>query len=122
MLKVKTPDFSKTTALLERRNRIAFNKMLEGYGERGVSALSAATPRDTGETANSWGYHIEEVDGKYRLIWTNTNLAGSTPVVILIQYGHSTKSNTYVPGIDFINPALRPLVAEINKKLRVEVK
>ena len=40
---------------LSRRLRTAF----ERYGAQGVEALRAATPKDSGLTANSWSYTIE---------------------------------------------------------------
>ena len=33
----------------------------------------------------------------------------NVPVAILLQYGHATRDGGYVEGIDYINPALRPV-------------
>ena len=41
---------------LSRRLRTAF----ERYGAQGVEALRSATPKNSGLTANSWSYTIEE--------------------------------------------------------------
>lgn len=84
---------------------------LDKYGRMGVEALSAATPVDTGKTAASWGYEIQSTDGHVTISWTNSNNAGNTniPVVMLLEYGHGTRNGGYIEGIDFVNPALRPI-------------
>jgi hypothetical protein len=48
-------------------------------------------------------------------------MADKTPVAILIQYGHATRNGGYVQGIDFINPALRPLFDKIAREVWREV-
>jgi hypothetical protein len=71
-----------------------------------VEALREYTPKDTGETADSWSYEIEN----WKIIWTNTKiLTNGTPLAILIQYGHGTRGNGYVQGVDYINPALKEI-------------
>ena len=52
-------DFSKLTRFLERAKEAINLGDLDRYGREGVSALSAATPVDTGLTAKSWSYKIE---------------------------------------------------------------
>ena len=97
-------------------------KALDFYGQKGVEALSAATPVDTGLTAASWKYEIQEANGSYSLVWTNSNIANNgMPIVLLLQYGHGTKSGGYVKGIDFINPALKPVFDSIAEVLWKEV-
>ena len=53
--------------------------------------------------------------------WTNSNAEYGIPVAILIQYGHGTTSGAYVEGIDFINPAIKPVLDSISKDLWEEV-
>lgn len=86
---------------------------LEGLAQRGVEALRQATPRETGLTADSWGYEIEIQGQKCKISWINTNKVGTTHVVILLQYGHGTGTGGYVQGRDFINGALQPIFDEI---------
>lgn len=87
---------------------------LEGLAQRGVEALRQATPKDSGLTADSWGYEIEIKGREHCTVsWVNTNKAGTTHVVILLQYGHGTGTGGYVAGQDFINGALRPIFDEI---------
>lgn len=51
-------DFSKATRFLERVKEAVGLGLLDRYGQKGVAALSAATPVDSGETAASWDYEI----------------------------------------------------------------
>lgn len=82
---------------------------LAHFGQEGVNALSAATPIDTGETANSWTYEILKDSTSWSIIWGNTNVVGGRPVAILLQYGHGTRNGGYVEGRDYINPALQSI-------------
>ena len=98
---------------LSRRLRTAF----ERYGAQGVEALRAATPKDSGLTANSWSYTIEN----WGIGFNNSNIQNGYSVALLIQYGHGTKSGVYVEGIDYINPALRPIFEAIDQECWKEV-
>lgn len=86
---------------------------LEKFGEAGVNALSMATPIDSGETATSWGYRIEEIADGYRIVWTNDNINENCVIAILLQYGHGTGTGGYVEGQDYINPAMRGIFDQI---------
>ena len=86
---------------------------LERYGAEGVAALSAATPQDSGETANSWYYEIKRERNSWSIIWGNNNVVDGRPIAILIQYGHGTGSGGYVQGRDYINPAMKPIFDRI---------
>ena len=99
---------------LSRRLRTAF----ERYGAQGVEALQSATPKDSGLTAGSWSYTIED----WGIGFSNSNIHEGYSVALLIQYGHSTKSGGYVEGIDFINPALRPIFDQIAEECWKEVR
>lgn len=82
--------------------------ILDKYGKRGVELLKAATPKDTGKTAESWSYKIEEDEkGNYQIVWSNSNVVdGWANVAILLQYGHATRNGGFVKGTDYINPAI----------------
>lgn len=97
---------------LHPKNR--YRSILEKYGQQGVEALEYATPKDTGLTAFSWSYEIEEKDGSMAIYWKNSNIAGGyANVAVLIQYGHFTKNGGHVEGRDYINPALAPIFDKI---------
>jgi hypothetical protein len=114
-------NFDPTKKYLNRIKSKELFKNFEQYGRMGVAALNKATPRDTGETAQSWDYKIIRNHRWPGIEWFNTNTVDGTPVAILIQYDHSTGTGGFVQGRDFINPAMRPIfsliVAELRKKV-----
>lgn len=122
IVKVKG-EFKKTKNFLGNITARGYLKNLHALGRRGVAALAAATPVDTGETAISWDYEIIEEDDTIKIIWTNDNMVDNdTPLVILLQYGHGTRNGGYVVGRDFINPAIRPIFDQIADDAWMEVK
>lgn len=86
---------------------------LERAGQRGVIALANATPIDSGLTASSWGYEIEQSFGTSTIYWTNTNVYSGVNVAIILQYGHGTGTGGWVAGRDYINPALKTIFDDI---------
>jgi hypothetical protein len=88
-------------------------RQLNKYGTEGVSALAKATPVDSAETKNSWGYEIKQSRGLYSIIWTNGHIEDGVPIAIILQYGHGTGTGGYVRGRDYINPAMRPIFDKI---------
>lgn len=91
------------------------------YGKRGVDALSSATPVDTGNTASSWGYEIHESSGQSELVFTNSHVNDGVNIAVILQYGHGTGTGVYVVGVDYINPALRPLMTRLADDILEEV-
>lgn len=87
---------------------------LSAGGRAGVDALSSNTPKDTGRAAGSWGYDVRHDKGDYEIEWFNTDIEGGYNVAILIQYGHGTGTGGYVPGRDFINPAMKSVFDSIS--------
>lgn len=94
---------------------------LDKYGKKGVEALKAATPVDSGLTANSWSYEIIRSREKIAIIWKNSNINNGVPIAIILQYGHATRNGGFVQGRDYINPAIRPIFEEIAKESWNEV-
>ena len=114
-------NFNNTEKFFDRIMHRGYKDTLASYGERGVKALAAATPKDTGKTADSWTYSIEEGKGTVSIVWSNTNVNKGLNIAVLLQYGHGTRNGGYVQGRDYINPALRPLFDEIANKAWEEV-
>ena len=122
MIRVKcTGDFNNTMKFLERARKLSITDILNRYGQEGVKALSAATPKDTGDTASKWGYEITTGKNKHPITWTNDSISDGIPIVILIQYGHGTKNGGYVSGVDFINPAIQSVMNRIADSIWKEV-
>lgn len=116
-------DFKKTFRFLKAMKEKKFLSSLDKYGERGVQLLSENTPRDTGLTASSWYYKIEDDGNTLKLTWYNSNVKKDYfNVALMLQYGHATKNGGWVEGIDYINPALKPLFDEMEKDIWEEVK
>lgn len=102
-------DYSRLTAYLERAKKGVNIRSLEKYGQEGVAALASATPVDTGLTAKSWYYEIENLNGRVRISFGNTNIQNGVPIAIILQYGHGTGTGGWVQGRDYINPAIQPI-------------
>lgn len=98
-----------------------YRPIFEKYGREGIRVLSSATPKDSGLTANSWDYQILTKRNGFDIYWTNSNMVDGIPIVILLQYGHGTKSGSFVEGKDFINPAIKPIFDKIAENLWKEV-
>lgn len=114
-------DFSKTLKYLEKIKSTSYLKILETYGKKGVTALAAATPVDSGLTASSWGYIVtRKADGAV-ITFTNSNIVDGVPIAIILQYGHATRNGGWVEGRDYINPAIRPVFDELAENAWREV-
>lgn len=106
-------NFSKLTGyLVKAKNAIKISD-LDKYGREGVSALSSATPVDTGKTAGSWYYEIENRNGSATISFYNSNIQNGIPIAIILQYGHGTRNGGWVQGRDYINPAIQPIFDRI---------
>ena len=114
-------DFSNLTNFLERAKNVIHIGDLDKYGKAGVAALSSATPVDTGLTASSWSYEIENKNGSVRIIFKNSNIQNGVPIAIILQYGHGTRNGGWVEGRDYINPAIQPIFDEIANNAWKEV-
>ena len=114
-------DFSNLTKFLEKAKESVGLGLLDKYGQIGVEALKAATPRDTGLTAESWSYSIFRSEGLIKLTFNNSNVNKGIPIAILIQYGHATRNGGFVEGIDYINPALQPIFQDLADEIWKEV-
>lgn len=106
-------DFSKLTKFLERAKESVKLGDLDKYGRAGVEALASATPVDSGLTANSWYYEIENKNGSASIMFLNRNIQNGVPIAIILQYGHGTGTGGWVQGRDYINPAIQPLFDKI---------
>ena len=115
-------DFSKLTTFLEKAKEVVNIGDLDKYGKAGVAALSSAPPVETGKTANSWYYKIENKKDTVSITFNNSNVQNGVPIAIILQYGHGTRNGGWVEGRDYINPAIQPIFDEIANKAWEEVK
>ena len=114
-------DFNNTFRFLNKMSKFQINKILEKYGQMGVEALRSATPIDSGKTAESWGYEISVGKEGATIHWTNTNQNKGVYIAVILQYGHGTGTGGYVQGVDYINPAIRPVFDKIAEEAWMEV-
>ena len=122
MLKIRQKgDFNKLTSFLERAKEGLDIGVLDKYGRKGVAALSSATPVDTGLTASSWFYKIENKNGVAKIEFHNSNIQNGVQIAVILQYGHGTRNGGYVVGRDYINPAIQPVFDELAKNAWKEV-
>lgn len=104
---------SKTEAWLQKMARGDIYRTLDTSARKGVAALAAASPVDSGLAAGSWTYKIERSGSGATISWLNTDVESGFPVAIMLQFGYGTGTGGYVAGRDYINPAMRPVFAEI---------
>jgi hypothetical protein len=119
-----TGNFSRTTKFLNGLLRKDYLNVLNKYGHEGVMRLIEYTPKDTGLTAMSWNYVIEEDKDKglITLTFINTNVKDDwCNIAIMLQYGHATKNGGWVEGIDYINPALQPVFDKMADAIWMEI-
>ena len=114
-------DFSNTERWLSKLKRSEMFAVLGKYGSLGVNALSNATPVESGQTAASWFYTIQQRPGYYSIRWHNSHVEDGIPIAVILQYGHGTGTGGYVQGRDYIMPAIRPIFDQIVDEAMREV-
>lgn len=114
-------DLKKTKRFLRNLDKKDWRLLLERYAQEGVIALQSNTPKDTGETAHSWYYDIKKHRGGITISWKNSNVVNGVNIAIILQYGHGTRNGGYVEGIDYINPAIRPVFVDMVRDIWEEV-
>lgn len=114
-------DYSKTLQFLNRLQHKDYLNILAEYGRRGVDILRSATPKDTGKTADSWYYEIKQDRERTTISWCNRNINDGVSIAAVIQYGHSAGDGYYVKGVDYINPAMKPVFDDLANECWKEV-
>lgn len=108
-------NFKKFNSFLEKSKNIFNVGILDKYGRIGVEELRKATPTDTSQTANSWSYKIKRTKDSVTLEFHNSNIQNGVNVAMILYTGHATKEGYWVEGVDYINPALKPIFDELAK-------
>lgn len=114
-------DFSKFTRYLERVKQAVKLGLLDKYGREGVAALASATPMDSGKTASSWYYEIENSTGSATIRFNNSHINKGVPIAIILHYGHGTGTGGWVEGRDYINSAIQPIFDRLVEEAWKEV-
>lgn len=113
--------WDRTEAFLKRAVRLNLAQRLQAAAAEGVAALAAATPKESGLTANSWTAEVTIGANGFTIEWQNTHVVSGVPIAIILQYGHGTGTGGYVQGRDYINPAIQPVFDKIADEIWKEV-
>lgn len=114
-------NFKKTNSFLERCLNFIKLGRLDYYGKIGVEKLKANTPVDTGLLASSWYYKIRRHKGEATITYCNDDIENGLNVALILYYGHGTKSGIWVPGRDYITPAIAEVLIEVANDMREEI-
>lgn len=117
-----TGDFKNLERFLHRDIMKEVTAVLKEQARIGQKALASATPVDSGATAMSWGNEVKVTRDGATITWTNSNVHDGVPIAVILQYGHGTGTGGYVAGRDYINPAIRPMMEAISKKVEEVMK
>lgn len=121
---VQKGDFHNLEAFLNKNRHIDIDSYLHMFGQKGVEALSEATPVDTGLTAASWRYEISKDEQRktITITWLNDNVVDEWfNVALMLQYGHATGTGCWVEGRDYINPAIQSIFDRMAEEIWKEV-
>lgn len=113
--------FKNTERFFNRVMKKEYLNVLEKYGQMGVQALAGNTPAQSGKTADSWDFGIDEGDGKVTIYWTNSNENEGINIVLLLIYGHGTENGYYVEGLNFVDPAIQPIFQQMAEETWREI-
>ena len=116
--------FAHLEKFLRQNEHLDIDTYLHKFAQKGVEALSEATPVDTGLTAASWRYEIEKNPQKQtiKITWLNDNVVDEWfNVALMLQYGHATGTGYWVEGIDYINPAMKSIFDKLAEEVWEEV-
>jgi hypothetical protein len=114
-------NFKRTEGMFKRMTKFEIRSILNKYGKKGVDALAAATPKDTGRTADSWEYEVSKTGTGYSISWNNRNVNNGVNIALILQLGHGTGTGGYVQGVDYINPALASIFEQMADEAWQEV-
>lgn len=114
-------NFANTEKFFRKVVTSEYTNIFDRYGREGVAALASATPKDSGETANSWDYTIKHTPSGSSITWTNSHIENGVSIAMILQYGHATRNGGHVQGRDYINPALKPIFDKMTKDIWREV-
>lgn len=106
-------DFEKLDNFFKKATNVINMQTIKQYCDEGIKRLEKATPKDTGVTSKSWSYDIKNQNGLITISFLNSNINKGVPIAVILQFGHATKNGGWVEGIDYINPAIRPIFEKI---------
>lgn len=114
MLKIKNRgNWDRTDNFFKKSIKITKFKNIPLFAETCIERLKEATPKDSGITAESWGYEIIQTKNKSLLNIYNTNIQNGVKIVLLLEFGHATASGSWVEGKQFVGKATQDAYNQI---------
>lgn len=111
----KKGNFTNTEKRLKKIVKGNVMPILDKYGKLGVESLILHTPKESGKTSSLWSYDISKTSTGYSIIWNNDNINKGVNIALILQYGHGLRGGGWIEGIDYINPAIRPIFEDLAK-------
>lgn len=100
-------DFKKLDKYFTKSLKISKFENINSVANKCIERLKAATPKDSGLTADSWEYVIIKRKGSRVIKFYNTNNQNGVSVALLLEYGHATRDGAWVSGSNYIEPVVR---------------
>ena len=111
-------DFKDTIGWLNKATETKPTEIMNEIGRDGVNSLSSHTPKDTGETASSWGYRVTSKRKMTEIEWFNSaHPELAVNMAKLIELGHGTKSGGFVQPRPYIHLAMDSVFKEAGNKI-----
>lgn len=119
-------DFSESKKYLRKLHTKKFQNLLFKYADLGLTALKEATPKDSGFTAESWYSNVLIGETYAKVYWHNEHIersrkGGQYNIAIILDSGHGTGTGGYVKPLNYIDPALQPVLEQLSEAIRKEV-
>lgn len=118
-------DFVESKKYLRKLHTKKFQNLILKYADLGLTALKDATPKDSGFTAQSWYTNVVIGETYSRIYWHNSHLEsskkGTYNIAIILDTGHGTGTGGYVQPLNYIDPALQPILEQLSDAIRKEV-
>lgn len=102
-----------TEQYLMQLNKSFNEEQIKVIAEKSLEKFRQNTPSDSGLTANSWEYTIEQKDKKWIINFNNTNIQNGMNIALLIENGHATPSGKWISGKHYIDKTLKEIQKEI---------
>lgn len=115
-------NFDKFIKFVKKALDITEKPTITSIMERCMENLRAATPVDSGLTAQSWSYTVTHERNKTIIQIINSNIQNGTSVAFLLEHGHATATGGWVPGKHFIDPEIKKTYDEILETTWKEVR
>lgn len=109
-------DYKKVSKYFKLVRRTSQLRNAASIADTCIQRLIAATPTETGLTANSWNYKIEQRRKKTMIHINNTNMQNGINIALLLEFGHRTRGGSWVAGRDYIDPVIQKTYLEVLNK------